>query len=182
MAGRKRQPERSSTINPNETELNMANQILIDSLDTATLRCPNCNRKKIMQLSQYNIRKPKNRIKCCCSCGHTFRAALEQRGHNIKDMKLWGTYTSKELGKWCDPMTIKRLNARGVTLLLKVNQKIPPGYKLQLEFVLDDGKQSMVKKEVVVTATDGPYLSAEFASREHFDNLGPYLFVNKLLG
>lgn len=160
----------------------MANKILIDSLDTATLRCPNCNRKKIMQLSQHNIQRPKTRIKCHCCCGHTFRAVLEQLGQTNKKMQLWGTYTSREDGRWSGRMTVKRLNSRGVTLMLNIDQKITPGYKLQLEFVLDDAKQSMVKKEVVVTASAGAYVSAEFSSREHFDNLGPYLFFNKLLG
>ena len=160
----------------------MANRIVIDSLDTATLRCPNCDRQKVMQLSQYKIRKPVTRIKCCCACGHTFRAVLEQRGRNMKNMHLWGTYASREHERWCGRMTVRRLNSRGVTLMLNLNQKIIPGYKLQVEFVLDDAKQSTVKKEVVVTAADGRFISAEFSSREHFDNLGPYLLFNKLLG
>lgn len=160
----------------------MANRIMIDSLDTATLRCPKCNRKKTMQLSQHNIQRPRTRIKCHCCCGHTFRAVLERRGQTIKKIHLWGTYTSREHDRWSGRMTVNRLNSRGVALMLNITQKITPGYKLQLEFVLDDAKQSMVKKEVVVTAADGPYISAEFSSREHFDNLGPYLFFNKLLG
>jgi hypothetical protein len=61
-----------------------------------------------------------------------------------------------------------------------IEQNLWPGLKLFLEFVLDDPKQSIVKKEVVVTAQKGKYLSAEFISDSHADNLGPYLFLNKL--
>lgn len=55
-----------------------------------------------------------------------------------------------------------------------------PGIDLNVEFVLDDAKQSVVTKEVRVLARNGRYLTAEFLSKEHFDNLGPYLFFNKL--
>nr|NJM01210.1 hypothetical protein [Desulfobacula sp.] len=52
--------------------------------------------------------------------------------------------------------------------------------RLFLEFVLDDAKQSIVQKEVVVKAKNGKYLTAEFTSDLHEDNLGPYLFLNRL--
>jgi hypothetical protein len=49
-----------------------------------------------------------------------------------------------------------------------------------IEFVLDDPKQSIVKKKVVVKARQDKYLSTQFVSEEHYDNLRPYLFFNKL--
>ncbi len=60
-----------------------------------------------------------------------------------------------------------------------MEQKILPGLNLMLEFVLDDIKQSIVKKQVRVLARNDRYLTAEFTSTEHHDNLGPYLFFNK---
>jgi hypothetical protein len=77
-------------------------------------------------------------------------------------------------------MVIKKLNNNGVTLKTNIEQKILPGLFLMLEFVLDDAKQSIVKKQVRVLAKNGKYLTAEFTSKEHYDNLGPYLFFNKL--
>ena len=53
---------------------------------------------------------------------------------------------------------------------------IPKG----VEFVLDDAKQSVVTKDVRVLARNGRYLTAAFLSKDHYDNLGPYLFFNKL--
>ncbi len=61
-----------------------------------------------------------------------------------------------------------------------MEQSLLPGIKVFLEFVLDDAKQSIVKKEVLVKAHQGKYLSAEFTSPEHDDNLGPYLSFHKL--
>ncbi len=160
----------------------MDHKIVIDSLDTATITCPGCNRKKTLLLSQYRIEKPVTRIRYRCGCKETFCAVLERRGLCAREMHLAGTCTSRGEKPWSGRMTVKRLNARGVTLMLNIRQKVVAGNRLLLEFVLDDAKQSIVKKQVVVTATDGPYISAVFLSQEHFDNLGPYLFFNKLLG
>jgi hypothetical protein len=159
----------------------MEHKIVIDSLDTATFICPCCNRKKTLLLAQYRIEKP-TRIRYRCGCKETFCAVLERRGKTSREMHLMGTCTSSGEKPWSGRMTVKRLNARGVTLMLNIRQKVMVGNRLLLEFVLDDAKQSIVKKQVVVTATDGPSVSAVFLSQEHFDNLGPYLFFNKLLG
>ncbi|WP_041273004.1 hypothetical protein [Desulforapulum autotrophicum] len=160
----------------------MEHKIVIDNLDTATLICPGCNRKRTLLLTQYKIEKPVTRIRYRCGCKETFYAVLERKGQTAREMNLVGTCTSREEKHWSGRMTVKRLNAKGVTLMLNIRQKIMAGNKLLLEFVLDDAKQSIVKKQVVVTATDGSYVSAVFLSQEHFDNLGPYLFFNKLLG
>ena len=77
-------------------------------------------------------------------------------------------------------MIIEKLNSKGLKLRTSIEQSFLPGLKIFLEFVLDDAKHSIVKKEVVVKAKQGKYLSAEFTSSEHSDNLKPYLFFNKL--
>ncbi len=177
-------PEKRNKENlpPIERSIPMEHKIIIDSLDTATVTCPRCQRKKTLLLTQYRIDKPVTRIRYRCSCKETFCAVLERRGRGAREMRLAGTCTSRGEKKWSGRMTVKRLNARGVTLMLSTRQKVMTGNRLDLEFVLDDAKQSIVKKQVVVTAMDGPYVSAVFLSQEHFDNLGPYLFFNKLLG
>lgn len=160
----------------------METKVVIDSLGMVTLKCPKCNTKKTLLVSQYKIHKSMTRIRCRCGCGEIFCVVLELNEKNARDMQLLGICTSKEQELWSGRMTVKRLNARGLTIMLNIKQKTTPGHKLLLEFVLDDAKQSIVKKQAIVTATDGPYISADFLSREHFDNLGPYLFFNKLLG
>ncbi len=158
----------------------MEQKILIDSLDTARFACPECNREKNMQLSQYSIKKHTTKVKCKCRCGHTYLVVLEKKIESIQDTQLLGTYLSKGGIKCSGKMIIKRLNSKGILIRTNIEQSILPGLKLFLEFVLDDAKQSIVKKEVVVKAKKGKYLSAEFTSEEHYDNLGPYLFFNKL--
>ena len=154
--------------------------ILIDSFDTARFVCPECKREKIMQLSGYGIKKKQTKVKCRCRCGHTCMVTLEKKTDSIQNTQLLGTFISEENIKCSGKMIIKKLNSQGLMLKTNIEQGILPGLRLFLEFVLDDAKQSIVKKEVVVKAKKGRYLSAEFTSDEHSDNLGPYLFFNKL--
>ncbi len=158
----------------------MEQKILIDSLDTARFACPKCDRKKIMQLSEYKINRIMTKVRCKCRCGHTYMIVLQKQTESIQDTQLLGTFISKGHIRCSGKMIIKKLNSKGILVKTNIEQTILPGLKLFLEFVLDDAKQSIVKKEVVVKAKKGKYLSAEFTSDEHYDNLGPYLFFNKL--
>ena len=158
----------------------MAQKVLIDSLDTARFACPECNRGKTMQLSEYNIKRRITKVRCKCRCGHTYMVLLEKKVETIRTTQLLGTFNSLDRGGCSGKMIIKKLNSKGILLRTNIEQNIFPGLKLFLEFVLDDAKQSIVKKEVVVKAKKGKYLSAEFTTGEHADNLGPYLFFNKL--
>ena len=158
----------------------MEQRILIDSLDTARFACPKCHREKVMQLSEYSIQRHTTKVKCKCKCGHAYGVILEKIIESIQDTKLLGTFNSNGKIQCNGRMIIKKLNSKGIMLKTNIKQSILPGLNLFLEFVLDDAKQSIVKKEVVVKAKKGNYLSAEFPSDEHHDNLGPYLFFNKL--
>ncbi|MCF6246160.1 MAG: hypothetical protein L3J69_02240 [Desulfobacula sp.] len=158
----------------------MKQKIYIDSLDTAQFACPTCNKEKIMQLSEYNLKCATTRVRCKCRCGHTYMIILEKKVEPIQNTQLLGTFISKGQIKCSGKIIIKKLNSKGIMLRTNIEQNILPGLKLLLEFVLDDAKQSIVKKEVVVKAKKGKYLSAEFITKEHYDNLGPYLFFNKL--
>ncbi len=158
----------------------MTQILIIDSLDTAVFVCPECHKTKVLQLSSYKVAQPETRVKCKCSCGYATEVILKKKYRCSKETTLSGTFMTR--GKKCcsGRMIIKKLNSKGLMLKTNLEQNILPGLKMFLEFVLDDAKQSIVKKEVVVKARQGKYLSAEFTSDEHYDNLGPYLFFNKL--
>lgn len=158
----------------------MEQKILIDCLDTAHFACPECNREKVMQLSEYRIRRHRTKVNVKCRCGHHYIVILEKSIDAIQKTQLLGTFISNGNIRCSGKMIIKKLNSKGIMLKTNIEQNILPGLKLFLEFVLDDAKQSIVKKEVVVKAKKGKYLSAEFLTNEHYDNLGPYLFFNKL--
>lgn len=158
----------------------MEQRIKISSLDTARLTCPECRRSKLLQLSEYKLMKRITRVRFTCSCGHVYFAALEKKSGQDKETHLCGTFISRGSIRCAGKMVVKRLNSSGLTLRTNLEQRLPAGITLMLEFVLDDAKQSVVRKEVKILAKKGKYLTAEFTEKEHFDNLGPYLFFNKL--
>ncbi|MCP3874845.1 MAG: hypothetical protein GY699_17040 [Desulfobacteraceae bacterium] len=158
----------------------MEQRIKIDSFDTARFACPECHREKTMQLSEYKLKRQCTKVKCKCQCGHVYIVILEKMIESIQRTQLLGTFIANGSLKCSGKMIIKKLNSKGLMIKTNIEQNILPGLELFLEFVLDDAKQSIVKKEVVVKAKKGKYLSAEFTSDEHYDNLGPYLFFNKL--
>lgn len=158
----------------------MEQRIRIDRLDTARLTCPDCRRKKILQMSGHTFTKQYTKITFRCPCGYTGSAILEKRSDADADIGLAGTFICSDTTRCSGRMTIKRLSSQGIAFKTNVEQQIDPGLTLRLEFVLDDGKQSIVHKKVKVLARDGKYLTAKFMSGEHYDNLGPYLFFNKL--
>lgn len=158
----------------------MEQKILIDYIDTAKFVCPECHREKIMQLSQYNIMRKNTKVRCKCRCGFSYMVVLTKKNESTQEIQLHGTFISREKVKCSGKMIIEKLNSKGLMLRTTMEQSLLPGIKVFLEFVLDDAKQSIVKKEVVVKAHQGKYLSAEFTSQEHDDNLGPYLSFHKL--
>ena len=158
----------------------MEQRVKISSLDTARLSCPECRRTKTLQLSEYGLIKRNPRVKYTCRCGHTYLATLEKRAGSDKNTNLAGTFTVRNGKRCAGKMVIKKLNSEGLTLRTNLEQDILPGINLKVEFVLDDAKQSVVTKDVRVLARNGRYLTAEFLSKDHYDNLGPYLFFNKL--
>lgn len=158
----------------------MEQRVKISALETADLTCPECGRKKTLQLSEYKLSKRFTRVKYTCGCSHTDFVVLERRSGREKTTALAGTFTTMDEKECTGKMVIIRLNSTGLTLRTNVDEKLLPGITLSVEFVLDDPKQSVVTKQVQVIAKKGRYVSATFTQKEHFDNLGPYLFFNKL--
>lgn len=158
----------------------MEQRVKISGLDTARLTCPECRRSKLLQLSEYKLMKRLTRVRFTCSCGHVYFAALEKTAARDKETHLAGTFVSRGQIRCAGKMVVKRLNSRGLTLRTNLEQKLAAGITLMLEFVLDDAKQSVVRKQVKVLAKKGRYLTVAFDEQEHYDNLGPYLFFNKL--
>jgi hypothetical protein len=156
-------------------------KVLVDSLDTARFTCPECSREKVMQLSGYRIKPGPNKVKCRCACGYEYIAVLEHQPEPVHHTQLLGTFVADDDKIKCSgKMIVKKLNTRGLMLKTNITHKIPPGTRLVLEFVLDDAKQSIVTKQVMVTAKKDKHLSAKFLSGTHDDNLGPYLALNRV--
>ena len=158
----------------------MASTVMIDCLDMAEIVCPECGRKKIFQLSKYTIRNKKVKVRCRCKCSHVYSVFMQKRDDAGHKTHLAGTYIIRGRNRGIGKMIVKKISAKGLMLKTSLGENLMPGLKMMLEFVLDDVKQSIVRKEVVVRACQGHYLSAEFTSEDHRDNLGPYIFFHRM--
>ena len=77
-------------------------------------------------------------------------------------------------------MTVVNISLSHIILKLAEPQIIPYGTDLEIEFILDDKPQSLVKKDVKVLSPSGGLLKCSFVKPEHYDRLGPYLHFNFL--
>ena len=158
----------------------MALTSIVDCLDTAEIVCPECGRKKIFQLSGFPIRDKKVKVRCRCKCGHVYSVYLQKQNDEKHQAHFAGTYVTRGENRSIGKMIVKKISAKGLMLKTNIGDNLMPGLKMVLEFVLDDVKQSIVRKEVVVRACHGRYLSADFTSEDHRDNLGPYIFFHRM--
>ena len=155
----------------------MDQKISVDGLETASLTCPHCKETHLLLLAGYALPKRYNPIRYHCGCGRHDRAILEKQfdPRPCKGKGLAGTFRHTGPAPKSGKMTVLKVNEHGITLKTCQDHSILPGCALNLEFVLDDPKQSIVKRKVRVQACHGRYLTARFPHCDRADALGPYL-------
>jgi hypothetical protein len=152
--------------------------VFISSRNTATFRCPQCGKTKIVDVSQYAAVDSRITVTCTCTCGHQFRCRLEKRRQYRKGANLPGKFTL--LGKNGPEDTglvkIVDISTSGLKLKMAVPRAFPIGATLLVKFRLDDRKRTPMEKRVVVRNVSGLFVGASFHPNEPADPaLGFYL-------
>jgi hypothetical protein len=135
-----------------------------------------------MDVSKYVALDKEIKLKVTCSCGHQYQAYLEKRKKFRKQTNLDGIYrytfttpdhkTSEGVGK----MTVTDISLTGLRVKLNSSPRFAVGEKLTVEFKLNDVKQSLVRKEVIVQNIHVPYAGVEFVFNDPYDSaLGFYV-------
>jgi len=161
----------------------MAEKVFVGSDNTATLICPNCQRTRVVDVSKYMHPEASPRIKVKCPCNNSFVVSLEKRKYFRKEARLEGIYRySSNNAPEAAPEQqglIQVLDISKSGLRIKLNAK-PPfqlGDLINVEFRLDDNKQSMVSRNVYVRNIKNLVVGLEYASQTTLDSvLGFYLF------
>ena len=159
----------------------MAERAYKTSDHKTTVICPHCSRSKIADVSKVVYTNKTMRIKATCSCGHSWTLELEKRKLYRKAVNLAGTYEHLKGGKVIDrgSMKVVDLSCNGVKIKLNVERYFQAGDQLDIEFHLDDSKQTPKKKRITVRNYSGPYIGASFKSEEaHDPELGFYLLTD----
>jgi hypothetical protein len=132
---------------------------------TAVIKCPRCDRAKTVDVSTYSDMERYVRFTARCSCGHTFKVVLERRKHFRKQVHLSGKCALKG-GEHPRSIIVKDLSRQGLRFQIWEPAPYNTGDILTVEFKLDNAKQTVIQKDVVIQLMAGETIGAEFYSRD----------------
>jgi len=156
----------------------MIEKVYVTNTNMATFICPQCKKTLTVNVSKYAQMEQTVKVKSKCSCGNKWTSVLEKRKQYRKSVNLPGIYQYIVDGKEKDrgKLTITDISAGGVKLKLDVDRKLKTGHILNLEFKLDDSKQTLMKKTVIIRNASSPYFGAAFKDAGSYDPvMGFYL-------
>jgi hypothetical protein len=157
----------------------------INSDQTATFVCPQCQKPSLKDVSKYIQRNDYTKLKVTCKCGHQYKAQLEKRKKFRKETNLDGIYRytiktpDNKISEGAGKMTVTNLSFTGIRVKVNAPPRFVVGGKLTVEFKLNDVNQSLIRKEVIVQNINGLTAGLEFIFNQSFDtSLGFYLLSN----
>jgi hypothetical protein len=155
----------------------------INEDNTVTIRCSQCGRKKVFNISRNKeISKP---VPVKCSCGSKFAVRLEWRKFYRKPVALHGEYSKDgcelEVGaisveKICyGGMILENVCLGGIGFRTNSRHNLQVGDVIQVAFNLDDGQKSLVTRNVIVRSIQDSTIGTEFCDNKADKALAFYL-------
>jgi hypothetical protein len=149
---------------------------------TATFICPQCHKPGLKDVRKYIQRNKYTKLKVTCKCGHQYEAELEKRKKFRRRTNLDGIYKyaiktpDNKISEGACKMTVTNLSFTGLRVKVHAPPRFAVGDKLTVEFKLDDIRQSLVRKDVLVQNVNGFSAGMEFVFNDPYDSsLGFYL-------
>ena len=143
--------------------------------DTASIRCPDCGLVKNIAVGRF--RNNRHTLKTRCSCGSSFLVALDFRRHYRKPTQIVGMY-SLIAGPHSGggQMQVNNISRSGVGFSISGVHNISIGQKALLNFRLDDRKQTVLTKKVLIKNVRDNAIGCEFINQTQIGkDLGFYL-------
>lgn len=142
------------------------------------ITCPKCNMTRPIPAGK--LKNKPHSIKVRCTCSHVFQVVLDYRKYYRKSTKLIGTYSLTAPYTGTGNVIIKNVSQGGIGFSPVtrgiVRHPFVNDQKVKISFRLDDKKETMVEKTVVVRHVDSDYIGTEFDKNEVLDKaLGFYL-------
>lgn len=146
----------------------------VNDLGKAAIVCPECFRKKVIEVEKF--RGKKSALKIRCSCSHLFAVALEFRRHFRKPTELKGSYRMKPPLNSGGVTEITNLSLSGACFKIRGLHDLKDGQLGTLEFKLDNRKQTELFKHVIIRSVNKDEIGCEFLDQQAFEReLGFYL-------
>lgn len=157
----------------------MINTVYISSKNSATFTCPKCETTKTVDVTRYAQIEQKVKVKSTCrGCGHAWTSVLEKRKKYRKGVSLQGTFAHIVDNRpvYKGAMEVINISAGGLKIKLQGPLDLNLNDKLRVEFNLDDARNTLISKDVLVKNLDGPYIGLAYSHAEGDDPaLGFYL-------
>ena len=156
----------------------MIKTVYISASNHATFTCPQCEATKTLDVSRYAKMEQTVKVKSKCACGHTWTSVLEKRKVYRKHVSLSGTFTHivDNNPVYKGAMVVTDISAGGLKIKLLEPLDLRLDHKLRVEFQLDDARNTLISKNVLVKNIDGIYIGVAYSRSEPDDPaLGFYL-------
>lgn len=142
--------------------------------DMVKLTCPQCGISKNFDAKQFMI--PYRGIKAKCTCGKTFRCAVEFRRYYRKNVNLRGEFVNSRTGVR-GFLTIVRISLGGIDFISQTPEHfIKKDDILEISFHLDDASHTFIKRKVRVQSEGPKNIGAVFLKPQLYDKeLGFYI-------
>ena len=150
-------------------------KIFVSDSGFATITCPKCRQARQVSMARY--RGKKHTMKVRCTCGHDFLTAFEFRRHYRKQTDLGGTYRILSTGAaGGGPIAIHNISRGGIGFSVSGTHNLQVGHRAQVDFLLDNRKQSRMQKTVVIRTIRQNHIGCQFEENQAFEkDLGFYL-------
>ncbi len=140
----------------------------------AMIVCPACDAARAISAAQFRHRL--HLIKVKCKCGHVFKVHLEFRRSFRKTTELEGTYDLSPPAIGGGKIKIMNLSLNGVCFEVRGIHYMQVGQLGSLVFTLDNRKETVLFKKVIIKTVTGNRIGAEFVEdRAYEKELGFYL-------
>lgn len=142
-------------------------KVYMDSENEGEITCPNCEKKKVINVTNYRIvKKP---IKVKCRCGYSFSIILEHRRYDRRNVTIPGKLFQIPSKKEVDDILIKSISVTGIGFETKSLTTIQVGDNFEIVFTLDDNFDSAVRERITIKRVKGNFIGAEFLDKDKYN-------------
>ncbi len=153
-------------------------KVFVSKENSATIRCPSCGATKSFSVERFKSKS--HSLKLRCGCERLFKVDLDFRRVYRKETRLSGYYAvlvsgGNEKGRQLR-MLVDDLSCSGIGMTTTGTHGLKIGDTLLVEFVLDDPKETIIEKKVIVRRVLNSHIGCEFQGQSPNDKeLGFYL-------
>lgn len=149
-------------------------KVFVHPDDQTTIVCPDCNSARTLSVQQFRHRQHLLKVKC--KCGHIFKAMLEFRQKYRKKTDLDGNYSLDPKSGTNQVVKVVNLSLSGACFETRGIPNLQIGQKGTLIFTLDNRKQTVIQKQVIVRTINNRRVGCEFIADRAFEtDLGFYI-------